>query len=210
MAESVFIPGPAGRLEALAEVESEPPCAVAVVCHPHPLYGGSYRNKVVHMLAASFREAGAATVRFNFRGVGLSAGEYDEGQGELEDARAVLDWARAWRPEAREVWLAGFSFGAWVAWRLACEVSVDRLVTVAPAVTLFADRGGVTRCRIDADWLLVIGEKDEIVSPDAVLDWARAQPAPPAIETVPEAGHFFHGRLNLLREAVLRHVHCGH
>ena len=210
MAQAVFIPGPAGRLEVLAEADVERPCAVAVVCHPHPLYGGSLRNKVVHMLAAAFREAGAATVRFNFRGVGLSAGEYAEGKGELEDARAVFDWARAWQPQVRAVWLAGFSFGAWVAWRLACETPLDRLVTVAPAVTLFADRGGVTRCRIEADWLLVIGEADEIVSPDAVLDWARSQPTPPEIETVPQAGHFFHGRLNLLREAVLRHVHCGH
>ncbi len=210
MAETVFIPGPAGRLEALAEADVEHPCAVAVVCHPHPLYGGTYRNKVVHVLAAAFREVGVATVRFNFRGVGSSAGEYDQGRGELEDARAVLDWSRDWQPQAREVWLAGFSFGAWVAWRLACEVAVDRLGTVAPAVTLFAERGGVTRCRIDADWLLVIGGEDEIVSPEAVLDWARTQPVPPEIETVPAVGHFFHGRLNLLREAVLRHVRCGH
>jgi len=82
-------------------------------------------------------------------------------------------------------------------------------VTVAPAVTLFADRGGVTRCPVEADWLLILGDEDEIVSPDAVLEWARMQPLPPVIERVPEAGHFFHGRLQQLREAVLRHVRCG-
>ncbi|RMG31718.1 MAG: alpha/beta hydrolase [Gammaproteobacteria bacterium] len=208
MVEACFIPGPAGRLEALAETPRDPPCAVAVICHPHPLYGGTLQNKVVHMLARTMRERGAATVRFNFRGVGRSEGRYDEGRGEREDARAVLAWARAWQPGVKACWLGGFSFGAWVAWRLACEERLDHLVTVAPAVTLFARRGTPDDCPVRARWLLVIGEEDEIVSPAAVLDWARRQPVPPRVETVPGSGHFFHGHLQALRDAVAPHLSC--
>ena len=133
--QPAIIDGPAGPLEARIEepAPGEVPAAVGVVCHPHPLYGGTMQNKVVHTLARAMQELGAPTVRFNFRGVGGSAGAYDGGAGELEDALAVCDWARRrWRCDA--FWLAGFSFGSAVALQAAGSVRPRALVTVAPPV----------------------------------------------------------------------------
>ena len=132
---ALTIPGPAGALEALLEErEGDAPSIAALVCHPHPRFGGTMHNKVVHRVATTLHARGAAVLRFNFRGVGKSAGAYDEGEGELEDARAALAWLRVRYPAARP-WLAGFSFGAWVAARLAAaEPAVERLILVAPGV----------------------------------------------------------------------------
>src|SRR5512142_11386 len=113
--ESLLLDGPAGGLEAiLEEPEDAEPTEVALVCHPHPLYGGTLHNKVVHRVASSLHALGLTVLRFNFRGAGQSAGRFDRGEGELADARAALAFLRARHPGAR-VWVAGFSFGAWIA-----------------------------------------------------------------------------------------------
>ena len=129
------IAGPAGPLEALLQERDEhDPELTAVVCHPHPLYGGTLHNKVAHRVASTLHGLGAAVLRFNFRGVGRSAGTFDRGEGEREDARAALDWLRERYPSARR-WAAGFSFGSWVASRLAASSpDVERLILIAPPV----------------------------------------------------------------------------
>jgi alpha/beta superfamily hydrolase len=194
------IEGPVGPLEALVEGPEHEVAHVAVVCHPHPLHGGTMTNKVVHMLAKSFIAQGAVAVRFNYRGVGASAGKYDEGIGETDDALAVIDWARQQWPHAT-LWLGGFSFGGAVAIRAAGQRPVERLVTVAPAV----DRVSVDAQPLPQNpWLLVHGDRDELVDAAAVVRWAQGLQHPPQIALLPGVDHFFHGRLNDLREAVVQ------
>lgn len=199
--EAVRIPGPAGILEAVTACPpvGAPMRAVGVVCHPHPLYGGSLQNKVVHYLSQAMNALGVGTVRFNFRGVGASEGAYDKGVGETDDLLAVLNWARLQRPD-HDVWLAGFSFGAYVALRAAARWPVSRLLTVAPPVNFF-DFDVIARPA--CPWLLVQGDRDEVVPCNAVLDWARGLTPPPDILCMADVGHFFHGKLNVLRDRLL-------
>ncbi len=191
--------GPVGRLEVAVDLpEAEPRRGVAILCHPHPQHGGTMRNKVVTMLERSLRESGLATVRFNFRGVGASEGAYDEGIGESEDLAAVADWVRS-RRGGDALWLAGFSFGSYVALRSAVRLDADALITVAPPVGRWDfESFDMPTC----PWLLVQGEEDEVVDPEAVLAWAtRLKPAPQVVR-MPETSHFFHRRLMDLRGAV--------
>lgn len=201
--ESTFISGPAGQLEALIDVPPglpQPVMRAAVVCHPHPQFGGTMTNKVVHTLAKAFNELGLPAVRFNYRGVGASAGAYDEGNGETDDAVRVLDWARGRWPQA-ELWLAGFSFGGAVAIRAATRRDVRRLVTVAPAVQRVAvDTATLPQC----PWLLIQGDADELVDCAEVQQWAGALRTPPQLAVLPGVDHFFHGKLNVLRDQVTR------
>lgn len=196
--EAVEIPGPAGPLEAIVEDPGGEPRAIAVVCHPHPLYQGTMHNKVVHTVARAMIRLGAPAVRFNFRGVGASGGAWDEGRGETDDALAVVDWAHGRWP-GRPLWLAGFSFGAFVALRAAPAARPAALVTVAPPVQRFppgeAPEPG-------CPWLVVQGEADELVAWRDVVAWAEAHPAAPRVELLPETSHFFHGRLGALQEVV--------
>lgn len=197
--ENVQFAGPAGELEALIDNPASAPTAVAVVCHPHPLYHGSMHNKVAYILARAFNDLGAVSLRFNFRGVGRSEGGYDEGAGETLDALAAMDWLVA-RFAGLPLWLAGFSFGAYVALRAQSQRPVQRLVTVAPAV----ERFDTTRIELPRmPWLLVQGDTDEVVSPQAVFDWAAGLAAQPRTAVLKGAGHFFHGRLNELRQTVV-------
>jgi alpha/beta superfamily hydrolase len=195
------IEGLAGPLEARIEDPSAgaEPGICAVVCHPHPLYGGTMQNKVVHTLARAMQELGTPTVRFNFRGIGASAGHYDGGVGEVDDALAVCAWARAkWRCE--RLWLAGFSFGSAVALQAAASVAPIALVTVAPPV----GRIIVTPVlRPRCPWLVVQGDHDELVEAGAVRRWAGEFEDPPQLAMLPGAEHFFHGRLGELRSVVL-------
>jgi alpha/beta superfamily hydrolase len=199
------IPGPAGRLEVLAEAPAGSPRALAVVCHPHPLHGGSLSNKIVHQLARTFKELDAVSVRFNFRGVAGSEGGFDEGSGELQDLLAVVEWAQARWP-GLPLWLAGFSFGGFVATRAAALIKPVRLVTVAPAVNYFApellDTGGV-------DWLLIQGDDDDIVPAADVRAWMADLPNPPVLRLIEGSGHFFHGRLNDVKNAILENFSAG-
>jgi len=193
--------GPTGPLEARIEdpEPGRPAPACGVVLHPHPLYGGTMQNKVVHTLARAMQELGVPTVRFNFRGVGASGGRYDGGEGEYEDALAVCGWARGhWN--CGTLWLAGFSFGSAIALRAAAVVRPGALVTVAPPV----GRIIVTPvARPPCPWLVVQGDRDELVDVATVRRWVTDFESPPRLEVLAGAEHFFHGRLGELRSAVL-------
>jgi alpha/beta superfamily hydrolase len=191
------IAGPAGALECAIDEPMDAVRGVAVVCHPHPQHGGTMDNKVVQTVARAFVQQGWRTVRFNFRGIGASEGTWDEGQGEIDDAMAVV---RARRDTSLPFALAGFSFGAYVAShvcaRLAAEQPPDRLVLVGPATQNFQV------APVPPGSLVIHGEQDEIVPLQATLDWARPQSLP--VVVVPGVGHFFHGQLPLLKSIVLR------
>lgn len=214
-AERLLIQGPAGELQALVETpvddagEARTARAFAVVCHPHPLYAGTMDNKVVYTVARAFEQLGAPAIRFNFRGVAASAGSYDEGRGESEDALSVIAWGRRRWPDA-PLWLAGFSFGGAVALRIAEQAGPERLVLIAPGITRLehADFAAARAVQPMCPWLIVQGDADEVVPPQAVLGWAaEREPLPgvprPEVAVLPGASHFFHGRINELREAVL-------
>ena len=202
-AERLTLPGPAGGLEALIETPAgaaAAPPAFAVVCHPHPLFGGTLDNKVVYTVARAFEQLGAPAIRFNFRGVGASAGAHDEGRGETEDALAVIAWGRARWPGA-QLWLGGFSFGGEVAFLAAATALPARLVLVAPGVTKI----DVTHAPPPAcPWLVIQGDADDVVPADFVLHWAHAIAPAPETAILAGAGHFFHGRIHELRDAVLK------
>ena len=184
-----LVAGPAGRIECAVDRPESSARGVALIAHPHPLYGGTLDNKVVQTLARAFLELGYETWRPNFRGVGATEGVHDEGRGELEDLHAVVNFLKVERPV-----LAGFSFGAAVQARLAERVTPERLVLVGV---------GVTRLQtppVPADTLVIHGENDETVPLAAVLEWARPQELP--VVLVPGADHFFHRKLHVLRTIV--------
>jgi hypothetical protein len=198
-AEPLVIAGPAGAIEALLEQPQRPSGGFAVVCHPHPLHGGTMLNKVVHTLARAFQELGLATLRFNYRGVGTSAGTYDNGRGETEDALAVVAHGQARWPGAA-VWLGGFSFGAVVALRVAARVRPARLISVAPAV---GRPEPVSLSRPACPWLIVQGDADEIVDYRQVQVFAASFEPAPQLQILAGVDHFFHGRLQQLHDAVI-------
>lgn len=203
-AQSLVLEGPAGELEARLDFpdsaqgwDPAAPGAFAVVCHPHPLYGGTLTNKVVHTLARACNDQGLPALRFNFRGVGASAGTHDEGRGEVQDALAVVRYGRERWPQA-QLWLAGFSFGAAVAIRASAECRPAGLVAVAPAV----DRIDIGSATPACPWLVVLGDADDVVAPARMLEWAQRLRPQPAIQVMAGAGHYFHGRLPELRDHV--------
>lgn len=190
----VLIDGPEGKLELYAAKENNKP-AWAIVCHPHSLHGGTMNNKVVTTLVKMFQGMGLNTVRFNFRGVGQSEGRFDHGNGEADDLIAVIDWIQR-QHAGTDFWLAGFSFGAYVAAKTAAAFPAKALVTVAPPVENFPMQ---ELPPIHCKWILAQGEKDEVVPAKAVLEWANQQNPKPEILVFPDAGHFFHGQLLELR-----------
>jgi alpha/beta superfamily hydrolase len=170
-----------------------------VICHPHPLYGGTLNNKVVHRVASTLHGLGAATLRFNFRGVGHSAGTHDRGEGELEDARAAFHWLRAREPQAVAL-LAGFSFGSWIAARLAAEEpDVKGLILVAPSVRTasFAEMRGLATPKI-----VLQGSDDDVCPPEDLEREFPTWRAPKRLVMVPGASHFFDARLGELAQAL--------
>ena len=204
----LFLDGPAGRIEAAldapeADVAARP--LLAIVCHPLPTEGGTMHNKVVTMAARALREVGATTLRFNFRGVGQSEGVFDDGDGELDDLRAVAAWARAQHPD-KVLWLAGFSFGAYVSLRLAVELQAAALISIAPPVGRSWDFSNIDIPR--APWLVVQGDADEVVEPQAVYDWLATLPRQPQLVRMPDTTHFFHRKLIDLRGAIKHGVHA--
>lgn len=201
-ADVFALAGPAGAIETKLEFGDDTaaaPAAFGVVCHPHPLFGGTMDNKVAHTLARAMLECGAPAFRFNFRGVGASSGKFDNGRGETDDLVAVVAEGRRRFPAAK-LWLGGFSFGAFVALRAAARVVPDKLVAVAPPVARF-DLGEVANP--DCDWLLAQGDADDVVPAGEVLAWAAKQPHPPRLHVLAGAGHFFHGRLHELKPLVV-------
>lgn len=191
-----LIDGPAGPLEIAFQRPATAATALALICHPHPVHGGTMDNKVVQTLAKAFLELGYATMRFNFRGVGKSAGSFDEGIGETEDAAAALAWVRAQVSPSLPLIAAGFSFGCFVQSRLLPRSQPQQLVLVGPAVSRFQ------LAEVPKDTLVVHGEEDDVVPLDAVMTWARPQGLP--VTVFPGTGHFFHGRLTELKAVVKR------
>ena len=198
----LFVPGPAGRIEAVLDAP-EPDILtrplLAILCHPLPTEGGSMHNKVVTMTARALRECGVTTLRFNFRGVGQSEGTFDDGAGELEDLRAVVAWARAAHPD-KALWLAGFSFGAYVSLRMAKELGASAVISIAPPVGRSWDFSGIPLPAVP--WLVIQGDADEIVDPQAVYHWLESLSRKPVLVRMPDTTHFFHRKLMDLRGAV--------
>ena len=200
--QSLLLDGPAGALEVVVDfpepAEARP--LGAVVCHPLPTEGGTMHNKVVTMVARALRELGATTVRFNFRGTGGSAGEFDDGRGEREDLRTVVDWVQDARPGDR-LWLAGFSFGAYVTLAAAADLLPDAVISIAPPA---AGRGWDFAAipAPDVPWLVVQGDADEIVDPNAVYAWIDGLARKPQLVRMPDTSHFFHRKLVDLRGAI--------
>ena len=207
--------GPAGALEALEDLPDASvyaqPRGVAVVAHPHPLFGGTMDNKVVQTLARALVQCGWRAVRFNFRGVGASAGSYDEGRGELADLLAVLEHSAPSVPGLPDspIALAGFSFGAFVTSHAVAAVAPNRLLEQVVLVGTAASRFTVAPIAPELhDRTLVLhGEQDDTVPLADVMGWARPQALP--VTVIPGGGHFFHGQLPLLRSVVVRHLRAG-
>ena len=204
--ERLTLTGGAGVIEALRDpaqlVDGQSPKGVAIIAHPHPLFAGTMDNKVVQTLARAFVQCGYTAVRFNFRGVGASAGEYDAGKGELQDLLAMV---RQVAPEG-PIALAGFSFGAFVTSHALAALWDEGRVAKAVLVGTAASRFEVAPVPAAAhDSTLVIhGEADDTVELSSVMDWARPQILP--VTVIPQVGHFFHGQLPLLKSLVVRHL----
>ena len=193
--------GPAGNLELASAQPIGETVGIAIICHPHPLFGGAMGNKVVTTLERFFRERGFVTLRFNFRGVGASEGVFDNGMGESDDLHAVAQFARRYYPDLA-LMLSGFSFGSFVAARMANALGAAQLLSIAPPVSKW-DFAALDKPRMP--WTIVQGELDEVVEPQAVYDFvAQTQPAPTLIR-LPDATHFFHGKLLELRTALTEH-----
>lgn len=204
--ERLTLTGGAGAIEALRDApllaQGQSPRGVAIIAHPHPLFGGTMDNKVVQTLARGFVQCGYTAVRFNFRGVGASAGEYDAGKGELQDLLGVVQQVAPEGPIA----LAGFSFGAFVTSHALAALWGEGRVQKAVLVGTAASRFDVAPVPAQAhDRTLVIhGEADDTVELSSVMDWARPQILP--VTVIPQVGHFFHGQLPLLKSLVVRHL----
>ena len=212
--ERLLLPGPAGTIEVARDVPNSVsagalPRGVAVIAHPHPLFGGTMDNKVVQTLARAFVQAGWTALRFNFRGVGASSGTHDEGRGELQDLLAVVQQlappAQDGLP-AQPLALAGFSFGAFVTSHALAALWPERriahVVLVGTATTRFAVAPVPPEAQLRT--LVLHGESDDVVPLASVFDWARPQALP--VTVIPGVGHFFHGQLPLLKNLVLRHL----
>ena len=202
--ERLSLAGPDGAIEAARDgaAVGVAPRGVAVIAHPHPLFGGTMDNKVVQTLARAFVQAGYTAVRFNFRGVGASAGEYDAGKAELQDLLAVVQQVAPEGPIA----LAGFSFGAFVTSHALAQLWPEGRVQKAVLVGTAASRFDVAPVPADAHekTLVIHGEADDTVELSAVMNWARPQILP--VTVIPQVGHFFHGQLPLLKSLVVRHL----
>ena len=203
---TLLLDGPIGPLEvavdpADAGIAAHP--IVAVICHPLSTEGGSMHNKVVTMASRALRELGITTVRFNFRSVGASAGNFDNGEGEQDDLRTVVEWVRAQRPECT-LWLAGFSFGAYVSLRASAALQPQALISIAPPVG--RRTWDFEQLQPPAQWLVVQGNDDEIVDAQAVYQWVEALAEPPQLVRMPDTSHFFHRKLIDLRGAIQHEV----
>ncbi|SDI03194.1 hypothetical protein SAMN05216588_110112 [Pseudomonas flavescens] len=199
----VMINGPSGQLEALS-LQVEDPRGVALICHPNPVQGGTMLNKVVSTLQRTARDAGYHTLRFNYRGVGASAGSHDMGSGEVDDAEAVAHWLRGRYPEL-PLTLLGFSFGGFVAASLGARLEKQgiepaQLLMIAPAVMrLGGDHPLAERCPL----VVIQPDDDEVVEPRIVYDWSANLERAHELLKVAECGHFFHGKLTDLKDLLL-------
>ncbi|CAK0766702.1 Alpha/beta hydrolase [Azospirillaceae bacterium] len=221
----VMIPGPAGPLEGRFTRAANPRAPIALALHPHPLYGGTMNNKVTYALFQTLSRHGCATLRFNFRGVGRSAGLYDQGVGETEDACAALDWLRATQPEASDCWIAGFSFGSWIGLRLwRQDQRIKHVIAVAPPASMFdfdflnapSSASNATRC---GSALFLQGSRDDLAPEPAstalVERFTRAYASKDALlenrlnvnyHIVENADHFFSEHMDDLKRSLDAHI----
>jgi alpha/beta superfamily hydrolase len=201
--QELFIPGPLGNLEAVIQLPNNPIERVGVICHPNPLQEGTMQNKVVTTVARTFNAMGVAAVRFNYRGVGQSSGTYGNITGEVDDGLAIVRWVKAQWPQAN-LWLAGFSFGAYIAAALAAQEPTEHLISIAPAV----DRMPYKQLpHIACPWLVIQGEEDDVVIPASVYAWFDQLDANKTLIKMPETGHFFHGKLIELQQVITNNIH---
>lgn len=196
------IPGPAGQIEAMltAPREAATPAGIAVICHPHPLMGGAMSNKVVYTLASAASKAGLYSLRFNFRGVGASQGQHDEGRGETDDTLFLINYLRQGMPDARLV-LMGFSFGAFISVKSAQWAKPFLQVSIAPPFSKYFNEP--VPPRPDCPWLVVHGTADDVVDYNDTVKVLNGFDPPPQLVTLKDADHFFHARLGELQDAVL-------
>ncbi len=202
--QTLFLKGKAGRLELLTWAPNDNSQAVtAIICHPHPLYQGTMHNKVITTLHRACRDLQVSTVRFNYRGVGKSEGEYGQGIGEADDLLSILDWVKRIRPHDT-VWLMGFSFGSGVVIRAQAQLTDWQpgcVLCVAPAVKsdYFPEAGYPQQC----PWFVIHGEKDELIDVSLVREWLKTlHTNPPQADFLPDVDHFFHSKLVVLREHI--------
>ena len=201
---NIFFEGPAGRVEAILKEPATPTSRIAIVCHPHPLFGGTMHNKVVYRIAKAFQDSGFAVLRFNFRGVGHSHGSHDEGRGEQDDLRAAIKFMKEKYPEA-ETWLAGFSFGSMVVLRAGCGDARTRALVAAGVPVSKYGFSEVIDC--DKPKLFVQGELDEFGRPADLERFAARLSGPKTIRMIEGVGHFFEDRLAELQKAVSDFIH---
>lgn len=197
---SLLLPGPAGHIEIVLAAPCEPAQGFAIICHPHPLFGGAMSNKVVYTLAACAQKAGLYALRFNFRGVGRSEGLHDEGRGETEDVLALIRWMRERVPDAKLA-LMGFSFGAFVSLRAAELASPDMQVSIAPPFSKYVNQPVPPHPR--CPWLVLHSTDDDVVDYAGTLAILKTFEPMPQLVTLTGAGHFFHGQLGEIERAVL-------
>jgi len=201
--KKLLIPAPQGSLEtAVLTPEEIKHKSIAIICHPHPLFHGTMNNKVVVTVARLFRDLGIPSIRFNFRGVGISEGQYGETIGETEDLIAVLKWAKENYPD-HKIYLAGFSFGSFIAMRVAQQQDLAQLILIAPSVDNFDYKN---LSEPNCPWTIIQGDQDEIVPSEKVFTWVETLEHSPALIRIEGASHFFHGRLidlkNELKQAI--------
>lgn len=187
----MVIPGPAGGIEAHHQPASRPDAAEAVLCHPHPLYGGSMHDGVLERTTQALLAAGVGVLRFNFRGVGHSDGRFDGGRGEVDDLLAAVRWLRE-RAAGAPLWLGGYSFGAHVVWQAAArQPEATRLLLVAPPIGPMTFPAGMSGCPVD----VFAGDRDEFIDPGALAAWTGVR-----VHVIAGADHFFSGHLDDLAE----------
>lgn len=200
----VILNGPSGRLEARYNHNPAKGAPLVLILHPHPLYGGTMNNKIIYRLYQTFVESGFSTLRFNFRGVGKSQGKYDEGIGELTDAATALDWLQQQNPDAGACWIAGFSFGAWIAMQLLMRrPELEGFVTVSPPANLY-DFAFLSPC--PSAGLITMGDKDDVVSEEAVSKLAARLANQVQYSVIHGADHYYRNQLDELGEIVKTYV----
>jgi uncharacterized protein len=198
--ETHMLAGPAGRLEALLEEpEDQEPRAAALVCHPHPQHGGTMHNKVVYRIARGLRKAGYVVLRFNYRGVNLSEGAFDNGNGETDDARSALAWLRERYP-GLPYSLAGFSFGSRIALRIGCSAADAQKVIAVGFVAAYAGEPTLTSCMVSR--VFISSTQDEFAPKEKLQEMIAAAPEPKRLVLIEAADHFFKGALDEFEEAV--------
>ena len=207
MPEVIFT-GPAGRLEGRFQPAKQRNGPIAIILHPHPQFGGTMNNQVVYQLFYMFSKRGFAVLRFNFRGVGRSQGEFDHGAGELSDAAAALDWVQSMHPDARSCWVAGFSFGAWIGMQLLMRrPEIEGFISIAPPANLY-DFSFLAPC--PSSGLIIHGEKDAVVPHKDVTGLVEKLKTQKGIvieqKMVPAANHFFDGKIDVLMNAVMAYL----